>query len=730
MKVLRDLKYPIADLRTEEARLEYTTRAVFAVIVVSLLVSTVAIAVLDLLAEQPAIWPIYLMLALFAIHVLVWGFIQKGYWKSARFLPPTIFLIAGVALTNHPDLHTVAILQYVLSILLAGILFNPFTQWASIVVCSVFYLTIMAFSNGDSSYTASNIKYVNVVIFAAVGVLQQITYGIITQTIKRLILETESRKKSEESALQKERILSAIAQSAQVLLDAQAWETKIEEMLALLGRVSGASHSYLFQNHTNEQGQLLSSLKYQWKNPEQSCLSEVNAFQDIPLLEEDMIDWYNILVTGKPFYDSTETFTPDWSNQEGRDGIKTLLDVPIFVDGEWWGVIGFDDCVRVKPWSQAEVDALQIAAGLLGSVIKKQRSTNALTASEDKFQKAFHETFVSMVIGRISDRIILDANQAFAKLTGYSREEMINRWASELNLWQNSTEHALHHQLIKEQGYIHEFKTQMRKKSGEIGVVLLSVTAIKIDNEDCLLYTIFEITSLEKALNDLRDKNNELERFTYTVSHDLKAPLITIGGFMGLLEKDIQSGNVEKINNSARRIMDAVTKMDRLLNELLELSRIGRIINEPGRVPFGDIAKEAVGLVQGRLSANKIKVQIEANLPEVKVDRARLVEVIQNLVDNSAKFMGTQPEPEIRIGMRRSMQGERIFFVADNGIGIEPVFHERVFGLFNKLSANTEGTGIGLALARRIIEYHGGRIWVESEGKDKGTSFCFTLPRP
>jgi PAS domain S-box-containing protein len=443
-----------------------------------------------------------------------------------------------------------------------------------------------------------------------------------------------------------------------------------------------------------------------------------------------MIEWYNMMVIGVPYYDSTEDFPVEWFSHEGRSKIKTLLDVPIFVDGEWWGVIGFDDCMRVKPWSQAEVDALQVTAGLLGSSIKRQNSINALIASEDKFQKTFHETLVPMIISRLSDRIILDANEAFARLTGYTREEMINRWVSLFDLWQNSSERALHRQLIQEQGFIHEFKTTLRKRDGTIGVVLLSVSKIKIDNDDCLLYTISEITSLEKALNDLQSKNNELERFTYTVSHDLKAPLITIGGFMGLLQKDMQSGDTQKIQNSTRRIMDAVGKMEQLLNELLELSRIGRMVNEPVKVPFEEIVKEALSLAQGRLSANKIEVRVEADLPVVKVDRVRLVEVVQNLLDNASKFMGDQPKPQIRIGMRRSMQGERVFIIADNGIGIEPVYHERVFGLFNKLDANTEGTGIGLAIVRRIIEYHGGRIWVESDGKGKGTSFCFTLPRP
>jgi PAS domain S-box-containing protein len=363
----------------------------------------------------------------------------------------------------------------------------------------------------------------------------------------------------------------------------------------------------------------------------------------------------------------------------------------------------------------------------LGSAIKNQAANAELRASEDKFQTAFHETFVPMVIGRISDRVILDSNEAFLNLTGYTREESLNKTASQLRLWSSEDEYKQYQQMMSGQGYLREFKARIRKKTGQHGVVLLSVSAIKINNEDCLLYTLYEITKLETALNELQNKNNELERFTYTVSHDLKAPLITIGGFAGILKRDISSGNVEKVQSSVTRIMDAVTKMERLLNELLELSRIGRIINKPETVPFGVIVEEALSLTQGRLKANQVEVQVEAGMPSVEVDRARVVQVIQNLVDNASKFMDEQEHPRIEIGTKIHNEA-RVFFIKDNGVGIEPEFQERVFGLFNKLDANTEGTGIGLALVKRIVEIHNSQIWVESEGKGKGTTFLFTLP--
>ncbi|MCP3959170.1 MAG: GHKL domain-containing protein [bacterium] len=232
----------------------------------------------------------------------------------------------------------------------------------------------------------------------------------------------------------------------------------------------------------------------------------------------------------------------------------------------------------------------------------------------------------------------------------------------------------------------------------------------------------------QKLIIELEAKNKELEGFTYTVSHDLKSPLVTIKNFLGFLKRDVEAGRLDRLGEDIDRITGATERMQGLLQELLELSRIGRMMNPPEEVPFGNLAHEAAELVAGRISERGAEIHIEPDLPTVRVDRVRLLQVIQNLIDNAVKYTPEAETPRIEIGAR-SDGGETVLFVRDHGSGIDPRHHERVFGLFEQLDSSRPGTGIGLALVSRIVEAHGGRLWVESEGEGRGSTFCFTLPR-
>ncbi|MEM7351964.1 MAG: two-component regulator propeller domain-containing protein [Acidobacteriota bacterium] len=262
------------------------------------------------------------------------------------------------------------------------------------------------------------------------------------------------------------------------------------------------------------------------------------------------------------------------------------------------------------------------------------------------------------------------------------------------------------------------------------------------------------LTEREALIEELEAKNAELERFNYTVSHDLKSPLVTIKGFLELLRKDASVGDLERVRHDVRRITSAADRMRNLLDELLELSKVGRDIKPMEEVPLTAVAREALDLIGGP-AQGRVEVVLDPELPIVFGDRIRLRQLYQNLLANAVKYMGDQSTPRVEVGWRQetakqeasrperarpqalgaasiSTPAETVFFVRDNGVGIDDEHQEKVFGLFERLDpiGSNDGTGIGLALAKRIVEMHGGSIWVESQGAGRGSAFCFTLPDP
>jgi PAS domain S-box-containing protein len=332
---------------------------------------------------------------------------------------------------------------------------------------------------------------------------------------------------------------------------------------------------------------------------------------------------------------------------------------------------------------------------------------------------------------------INESNSALPVITGEIPYRLNNNVQAELSDFKNYPDNLIHSWLalpLKMQGRViglinidgHK-RDQFTEHHVELAVNFANQVSIALENSRLFSELQNELNLRKNLIAELESKNTELERFTYTVSHDLKSPLVTINGFLGYLEADINAGKVDRVKKDRERIQEAVNKMYLLLNELLELSRIGRLMNNPEVIPFDDLVHAATDIVQGRLEARGIAVRTQPGLPAIYGDRQRLIEVLQNLLDNAAKFMGDQPNPLIEIGQMGEEQGKPIFYVRDNGIGIAPKYHEQIFGLFNKLDANGDGTGIGLALVKRIIEVHTGRIWVQSEA-GKGATFCFTLP--
>ena len=267
---------------------------------------------------------------------------------------------------------------------------------------------------------------------------------------------------------------------------------------------------------------------------------------------------------------------------------------------------------------------------------------------------------------------------------------------------------------------------QLANSFNKMTVDLKKITASRDDlNKEIVQRQRIE-KERKKLIDELEAKNAELERFTYTVSHDLKSPLITIRGFLGLLDKYAISGDFVRMRADMKRIFNATETMHALLDDLLELSRIGRLVNPSENVSFSKLVHEVVGRLKIRIKDLGIHVKINPDLPVAFGDHQRLLEVFQNLIENAMKFMGDQQEPRIEIGAKKS-GSETICYVRDNGIGIDAKHHDKIFDIFSRLDADIEGTGVGLAIVKRIIELHGGRVWAESEGAGKGSTFCFVI---
>ena len=289
--------------------------------------------------------------------------------------------------------------------------------------------------------------------------------------------------------------------------------------------------------------------------------------------------------------------------------------------------------------------------------------------------------------------------------------------------------------LLQDPSYTSHFEVRVRARDGSWHVLegvsrnLLhhpAVAGIVVNLRDVTERKQAE-EKLKKAMEELEHANAEMERFTYTVSHDLKSPLVTINTFLGYLSKDLSGSDAGRIEKDMFYMHGAADKMGKLLDELLDISRIGRIVNPAVPVTFHELVQEALILVAGGIEERGAKVQVSDEPITLYGDRPRLVEIWQNLVENAVKFMGDQASPRIDIGAERRGR-ETVFFVRDNGIGMDPKYKSKIFGLFEKLDPNSEGIGMGLAITKRIVELYQGTIWFESEGLGQGTCFWFTLP--
>jgi len=262
---------------------------------------------------------------------------------------------------------------------------------------------------------------------------------------------------------------------------------------------------------------------------------------------------------------------------------------------------------------------------------------------------------------------------------------------------------------------------------------ILSLTFAPVVEADYVNVYGLDVTERERAeeererlLSELEAKNRELQSFVYTVSHDLRAPLISLDGFSSVLQKEFHDQLGGEGKHYLERIQANVAHMDALIMDLLELSRIGRVVGAIEEIDVAALLREIQEELAVELEEARAEFMVQEPLPAVRGDRGSLRQVFVNLIDNTVKFKSDETPLRIEVGCQEERDFYR-FYVADSGIGIARQYQEQIFAPFQQLDAETEGVGMGLALVKKIVEHHGGRVWVESES-GKGATFYFTVP--
>jgi len=286
----------------------------------------------------------------------------------------------------------------------------------------------------------------------------------------------------------------------------------------------------------------------------------------------------------------------------------------------------------------------------------------------------------------------------------------------------------------------YEVVHQIRRPSGDVRFVQGrgEVVVASDGTVEFLQGTCQDITEQQRARDalqhyaqELEERNTELEQFAYVASHDLQEPLRMVSSFLQLLQRRYGDQLDDTADEYIRFAVDGAKRMQRLIHDLLTYSRVGTRGKSFQKVDMGQIVHEVLTDLQPAIEEAGAVITVQEDLPTVEADPTQVRQLLQNLIGNSIKFRGEQP-PQTTISASRTVEGGRAFWrfaIQDNGIGIAPEHAERIFQIFQRLHTRDEyeGTGIGLAICRKIVERHGGSIWLDSE-VDRGSTFFFTLP--
>jgi PAS domain S-box-containing protein len=380
-------------------------------------------------------------------------------------------------------------------------------------------------------------------------------------------------------------------------------------------------------------------------------------------------------------------------------------------------------------------------------VSENKKIQRELFLSEEKFRIAFLANPSIFGISTQENGQYIEINENFTKILGWEREEVIGHTSKELHIFKDYCKREEMISQLKQNGFVRNFEVEILTKSGEIKTVEFNADSLIFQDKPCLMAQLNDITDRKLAEKTLKMLNNELEvrvknrtkeleasiqeleAFSYSISHDLKAPLRAINGFCHIVIEENGHCLTENSKKNLAKASEASLYMNQLIDDLLNLYKIKNTILLIEEVDATSIVEEIVSKFQTSEPNRNVEVEIQKDI-SCWGDRNLIRVMLENLLDNAWKFTRNKLHAKIEFGCFPE-NGETICFVRDNGCGFNMAFVNKLFGIFQKLHTPSEfpGTGIGLAMIQKIIHLHRGRIWVESE-LEKGCTFFFMIPDP
>ncbi|WP_339886727.1 PAS domain S-box protein [uncultured Flavobacterium sp.] len=404
--------------------------------------------------------------------------------------------------------------------------------------------------------------------------------------------------------------------------------------------------------------------------------------------------------------------------------------------------------IGVFSWSACiiELDGIKTCLTIVYDITERKQVEEALKVSEEKFKKSFQLSPFLVTLSTLEGQII-DVNDRIFSTLGYTKEEFLTLNAIEHPLWVNPEDRVKFINLLKNNEHINEKETQLIKKSGEISVFSLSASVIELNGRKMYLGIIHDISErknaeqeiiklnselelkVKKRTAQLEAINKELETFSYSVSHDLKAPLRGIDGYSKLLLDTYKPDLNEESQTFIKNIRTSTLQMNQIIDDLLDYSRLERSQLQIAKIKIKDLIESVLSIYTLELEAGYFKIDNKIEDIEIFADKKGVIIAIRNLIENAIKFTKEKDNPTIKIEIEET-ESSWIISVNDNGIGFDMQYHHKIFNIFQRLQRSEDfpGTGIGLALVSKAMQRMQGKAWAKSI-PNVGSTFYLEIPK-